>query len=300
MSTSGEAVARAGPQVAADAVANDAVAPQQLSLHLRLTRAGPRPSANDTAATRRLSPARASSESRRLKRPASRGLRGSSGERGGAVALWVVLMVPLTVLAALIAMSVPLRLKAETSMRSATEDLAALLNNHVQNCNARPTDSGTPTDPDCLEVSLTSLCDEEDTNMRLCRAIDLVMRDLGTAGVDVDSLRGFYVHDVNNKADTALARDRQDVTSQTPGLILCTSDESSDPSLDPSLYVALVGDWSNGGWAPSQVWPDGRSVAGEAVRSERLTASTSTSRCPPGEVYPVDPGTLARDGTVTG
>ncbi len=222
------------------------------------------------------------------------------------MALWVVLMVPLTVLAALIAMSVPLRLKAETSMRSATEDLAALLNKHVQNCNARPTDNGTPPDPapppdpDCLEVSLTSLCDEEDVNKRLCGEIDLVMRDLGTAGVDVDSLQGFYVHDVNNKADTAPARDRRDVTSQTPGLILCRRGTvtSDDPS-DPSLYVALVGDWSNGGWAPSQVWPDGRSVAGEAVRSERLTASASTSRCRPGAVD-VDPGTLARDGTVTG
>ena len=45
-------------------------------------------------------------------------------ERGGAVSLWVVLMVPVSAFAAVVAMAGPQRLAAESSVQEATEDLA--------------------------------------------------------------------------------------------------------------------------------------------------------------------------------
>lgn len=45
-------------------------------------------------------------------------------ERGGAVSLWVVLMVPVSAFAAVVAMAGPQRLAAESSVQEATDDLA--------------------------------------------------------------------------------------------------------------------------------------------------------------------------------
>ena len=49
---------------------------------------------------------------------------GRGDERGGAVSLWVVLMVPVSAFAAVVAMAGPQRLAAESSVQEATEDLA--------------------------------------------------------------------------------------------------------------------------------------------------------------------------------
>ena len=45
-------------------------------------------------------------------------------ERGGAISLWVVLMVPVSAFAAVVAMAGPQRLAAESSMQDAADDLA--------------------------------------------------------------------------------------------------------------------------------------------------------------------------------
>ena len=45
-------------------------------------------------------------------------------ERGGAISLWVVLMVPVSAFAAVVAMAGPQRLAAESTMQDATDDLA--------------------------------------------------------------------------------------------------------------------------------------------------------------------------------
>ena len=47
-----------------------------------------------------------------------------SDERGGAISLWVVLMVPVSAFAAVVAMAVPQRLAAESSMQETADDLA--------------------------------------------------------------------------------------------------------------------------------------------------------------------------------
>ena len=47
-------------------------------------------------------------------------------ERGGAISLWVVLMVPVSAFAAVVAMAVPQRLAAESSVQEAADDLAML------------------------------------------------------------------------------------------------------------------------------------------------------------------------------
>ena len=52
-------------------------------------------------------------------------VRGRRDERGGAVSLWVLLMVPVAAFAAVVAMAGPQRLAAESSVQDAAEDLAA-------------------------------------------------------------------------------------------------------------------------------------------------------------------------------
>ncbi|WP_423917472.1 hypothetical protein [Candidatus Poriferisodalis sp.] len=54
------------------------------------------------------------------------GRRSRRDERGGAVSLWVVLMVPVSAFAALVAMAGPQRVAAESSVQDAAEDLAML------------------------------------------------------------------------------------------------------------------------------------------------------------------------------
>ena len=52
--------------------------------------------------------------------------RRGADESGGAVSLWVVLMVPVSAFAAVVAMAGPQRLAAESSMREAADDMAAM------------------------------------------------------------------------------------------------------------------------------------------------------------------------------
>ena len=62
-----------------------------------------------------------------LSRTRRRRLRSSPGcrdERGGAISLWVLLMVPVSAFAAVVAMAGPQRLAAESSVQEAAEDLA--------------------------------------------------------------------------------------------------------------------------------------------------------------------------------
>ena len=60
----------------------------------------------------------------RTRRRRLRLTRGRRDERGGAISLWVVLMVPVSAFAAVVAMAGPQRLAAESSVQEAAEDLA--------------------------------------------------------------------------------------------------------------------------------------------------------------------------------
>jgi len=206
------------------------------------------------------------------------------------VTLWVVRIVPWAVLAAVAAISIPQRMAAESSMRSATEDLAKLLNNEL---NAARSAGDLSADG----FSLTALCmdrsaGEDPRDEDLCAAVGSVLRDLGTAGVNADSLRGFYVHEVEQEVD----RVGTGSSRSSPRWFLCEDPDGGTAGGADGLYVALVGDWSGGGWAPAQIWPHGRSVGGEALRSETLTRA---AECPD-DWDGVDPGRLDRSGTVAG
>ena len=63
---------------------------------------------------------------RRAGRTLQAGRARRAGEAGGAVSLWVVLMVPVSAFAAVVAMAGPQRMAAESSMDEAADDLAAM------------------------------------------------------------------------------------------------------------------------------------------------------------------------------
>ena len=60
----------------------------------------------------------------RTRRRRPRSSPGCRDERGGAISLWVLLMVPVSAFAAVVAMAGPQRLAAESSVQEAAEDLA--------------------------------------------------------------------------------------------------------------------------------------------------------------------------------
>ena len=197
----------------------------------------------------------------------------------------MVLMVPWAVFAAVVAMSVPQRMAAESSMRSATEDLAALHEHHDLFSGA---DGGLYSLEGCAPDQLGEAGDP------VCLAVESVFRDLGAAGVDVASLRGFYA----DKVDSAEGGDDSGEASLRWSLCAPAADAADpDPGvLDSGVYVALVADWTESGWAVSQVWPEGRRVGGEALESRRLLRS---AECPEG-MAPIDPGALGRSGRLSG
>ena len=197
----------------------------------------------------------------------------------------MVLMVPWAVFAAVVAMSVPQRMAAESSMRSATEDLAALHEHHdlFSGVDGVSADGGLYSLEGCAHDPLGEAGDP------VCLAVESVFRDLGAAGVDVTSLRGFYADGV----DSAEGGDDSDEASLRWSLCAPAAD-AADP--DSGVYVALVADWTESGWAVSQVWPEGRRVGGEALESRRLLRS---AQCPEG-MAPIDPGALGRSGRLSG
>lgn len=151
-------------------------------------------------------------------------------ESGGVVSLWVVLMVPVSAFAAVVAMAGPQRMAAESSMREAAHDLAAMavaeryvhqesigqLTAFPLDCNPTKLEdlkteeqakrlardaaqSATPYDQAAFDSAVTA---HRDTKAELdkfqsrfyaCELLEKsIVRDLGNLGVDMGSLRGFY------------------------------------------------------------------------------------------------------------
>lgn len=184
-----------------------------------------------------------------------------SDERGGAVSVWVVLMVPVAVFAAVVAMATPQRLRAESSMSEAAADLAKLAAawRHGEQTAQGPLE-GFP--PECASADpyVSGRCE---------LLLAALARDLGSMGVDVGSLRGYY--------SDALT------TSPLPGTeaLPCGI---GDPAAYRSVvvdatHVALVADWRDAGWAASQVWPQDLRMGAESVGRLAIAADPG-SRSP--------------------
>lgn len=201
-----------------------------------------------------------------VRRPVAEGRRGlrrrRDDQRGGAVSLWVMLMVPVAVFAALVAMATPQRLRAESSVDEAAADLAklAVVWRHGEQTAQGPLE-GFP--PECAGADpyVSGRCE---------LLFAALARDLGAMGVDLGSLRGYYSDSLT--------------TSPLPGVeaLPCGI---GDPVAYRSVvldaaHVAVVADWRQAGWAAAQVWPRGLRMGAESVG--RLTISAD-----PGSPAPV-------------
>ena len=185
-----------------------------------------------------------------------------SDQRGGAVSLWVVLMVPVAVFAAVVAMATPQRLRAESSMDETAADLAKLAAawRHGEQTAQGPLE-GFP--PECSSVDpyVSGRCEV---------LFEALARDLGSMGVDVRSLRGYY-------SDSLTTSPLPRAEALPCGI--------GDPAAYRSVvvdaaHVAVVADWREAGWAAAQVWPRGLRIGAESVG--RLTIAAD-----PGNPSPI-------------
>ncbi len=236
-----------------------------------------------------------------------RGRRGASAgrdERGGAVSLWVLLMVPVSAFAAVVAMAGPQRLAAESSMQEAADDLAmfavAWRDGHGMHKGELPAFFPECRRSDDQQIALDGfddqihdpalvLADEDQEQARVaalrdqkddlreqvvrwedaCKGLrDAMIRDLGYLGVDMGSLRGFY-------SDSLTMSDNVDLE---PPPLPCRT--SKRVVVNDAVHVALAADWQDAGWAAAQVWPEGMRMGAESMgRLSRADSVTSVERC---------------------
>ena len=236
-----------------------------------------------------------------------RGRRGASAgrdERGGAVSLWVLLMVPVSAFAAVVAMAGPQRLAAESSMQEAADDLAmfavAWRDGHGMHEGELPAFFPECRRSDDQQIALDEfdnqiedpdlvMNDADDERQRVaglgaqkdalegqverwedgCKGLrDAMIRDLGYLGVDMGSLRGFYSDSLTMSDDDALK-------------LPCRA--SPRVVVNDAVHVALAADWQDAGWAAAQVWPEGMRMGAESMgrlsRADEATTPGEPADC---------------------
>ena len=218
------------------------------------------------------------------------------GQQGGAISLWVVLMVPVAAFAAVVAMAGPQRMAAESSMEEAAADLATLAVTlrdgradvvNIQRNQQEGTIEGFL--PDCPEIQIPATVIQgtpeylryETQQTALQDVCGLLLgddtgggeaylhRDLGSLGVNTVSWEGFY-------SDSIL---------KTGPCLLSTAVKSAETR--DAVYVALAADWEDGGWAAAQAWPDGVRFGDELVaRLNQEHSDSTTTSCDPDDFTP--------------
>ncbi len=199
---------------------------------------------------------------RGAKTPAPRRL----DQSGGAISLWVVLMVPVAAFAAVVAMAGPQRMAAESSLEEAADDLATLA---VTLRDGRNIPEGKiegflpdcrfdgPQDTKLQEVCKLLLGNDADSEGYL-------HRDLGYLGIDTNSWEGFYSDSLVPRSSSPLPDEHRHYgDSLVDRLDSCLI--SDDLETRNAVYVALAADWENGGWAAAQAWPNGVRLGTETV-----------------------------------
>ena len=174
--------------------------------------------------------------------------------------LWVVLMVPVAVFAAVVAMATPQRLRAESSMDEVAVDLAKLATawRHGEQTARGPLE-GFPPECSSGDPYVSGRCEV---------LFEALARDLGSMGFDVGSLRGYYS---DSLTASVVPRDR--------ALPCGIGDPAAYRSvvLD-ATHVVVVADWNEAGWAAAQVWPRGLQMGAESVG--RLTVAVDPGSPP--------------------
>ena len=236
-------------------------------------------------------------------------------EAGGAVSLWVVLMVPVSAFAAVVAVAGPQRMAAESSMDEAAEDLAAMA---VAWRDGQGADNGAlPTFP--------PECSSEEQQTRFDSEIEVLDADILHIEGEIALLSP------GDPQIATLELQRQDKTDERSGLVdqrhavreewteacevlfewivrdlgglgvdmnslegfysdsltAAPSPRNPDQKALPckiselvevrdAVHVALAADWADAGWAAAQVWPDGTRVAAESIGRMRRNVEAST------------------------
>jgi hypothetical protein len=211
---------------------------------------------------------------------------------GGAISLWVVLMVPVAAFAAVVAMAGPQRMAAESSMNEAADDLATLAVAIRDGRNGQGQGNGKIDGflPNCPEIGPIPDLDQSEQNDQkenLKKVCDLLLggdgksggylrRDLGNLGINTDSWEGFYSDSITleRKDDPDTSEDESETEDEAPSCAI-----SENRMTRNSVYVALAADWEDGGWAAAQAWPNGVRVGEELVA--RLNQSGSKTETTP-------------------
>lgn len=211
------------------------------------------------------------------------GIRGSRrlDQSGGAISLWVVLMVPVAALAAVIAMAGPQRMAAESSLEEAAHDLAAMAVTLRDATNTPegeieggflPDCAADPDNPGLQEVCQMLLGDETGGGGYL-------HRDLGYLGVDTIFWEGFYSDSL--APHNAPSGGWPDVSS------CLVAGASGGLETRNAVYVALAANWESGGWAAAQTWPEGARLGAETVaRLNQEKLPWTMPDCDPAELSP--------------
>lgn len=227
-------------------------------------------------------------------RPSAGSLRGkrhtarSGDQRGGAVSLAVILMVPVSAFAAVVAMAAPQRLAAESSLEETAADVAAVAAawRDAQGRDDAPLDAFFG---DCASVALSdsphSTGDTRGFADRLravCDALSgAVLRDLGGHGFDPATIRGFY------SGSYATATDLPNGWSLPCGT-------GNRTTVTNAVHLGVVARWDGPGWAAAQAFPDGVPMGAEAVG--RVVRADGSSLPPCGTLLNPVPERLAPAG----
>lgn len=190
-------------------------------------------------------------------------------DAGGAVTLCLVLLAPVSMLAAVAALAVPQRLAAESAMHDAAHDIAETAWSRGASRDRVP---ALTLDPSCDGASASSPSETE-TRTAMCA----VVRSLGTAGFATESVRGFHTNTLYAGVRSPGA---PPTAAGAPHVHLCETDAGTVNA--EAVYVSMAGDWSQAGWAASQVWPDGLRLGSGALALRNLVAaapSGGVGRC---------------------
>ena len=193
-------------------------------------------------------------------------------QSGGAISLWVVLMVPVAAFAAVVAMAGPQRMAAESSMEEAAGDLAALT---VALRDGRGEGTGEIVGflPECPRVDPSlppgDLLNEQKSLLSVCGLLlgndatdgvaeGYLHRDLGYLGINTNSWQGFY-------SDSIIPDQEPPAGSPDAPPPPKPCWVSAEQVTRDAVYVALAGDWEDAGWAAAQAWPDGVRMGNDLV-----------------------------------
>lgn len=199
-------------------------------------------------------------------------------------------MVPVSAFAAVVAMAVPQRSAAESSMEEAAADLAEMAAawRDAQGHDDAPLDAFFG---NCASMALTVADQDADVpddfagKLRdLCDALSgALLRDLGGHGFDPGTLRGFYSGSYATAAGMPVGW----------GLPCSTGNRTM---VTNAVHVGVVAHWNGPGWAAAQAMPDGVPMGAEAVGHVVRADSGGTTLPPCGALLSLTPRRLALAG----